>query len=169
MTKKIVAIWAEDRQHLIGREQGLPWSLPADLRHFKETTMGQVILMGRKTFDGMGQRVLPGRLSLILTRDRDYRIGKENVLVLHSVEEVLTWFKSQDKTLYITGGSEMFSAFAPYLDELVKTEIDGYFEGDAYFPSDFDWSVFEEVSASVFPKDDKNAYNFQVKVMRRKG
>ena len=169
MTKKIAAIWAEDKNHLIGKDKVLPWYLPADLQHFKQTTMGQLILMGRKTFDGMGRRVLPGRTSLILTRDRSYQIDQENVLVFHSLQEVLDWFDNQDKDLYITGGSEMFSVFAPYLDQLIKTEIDGVFDGDTYFPADFDWTLFEEVSSSEFSRDDKNAYDFRVKVLRRKG
>ncbi len=63
----------------------------------------------------------------------------------------------------------MFSAFAPYLDQIIKTEIDGEFEGDTYFPSDFDWTSFEEVSSSIFLKNEKNLYDFQVKVMRRIG
>lgn len=169
MTKKISAIWAEDKTHLIGKNQSLPWSLPADLQHFKRTTMGQAILMGRKTFDGMGQRVLPGRISLILTRDKTYKVNKENVLVFHSVSAVLDWFSQQDKDLYITGGREVFAAFAPHLDELVKTEIDGVFEGDTYFPVNLDWSDFKETSSTFFPKDDQNVYDFQVKVMSRKG
>ncbi|MBM9832413.1 dihydrofolate reductase, partial [Enterococcus faecalis] len=107
MSQKMAAIWAEDQNQLIGKEMGLPWSLPADLQHFKQTTMGHNILMGRKTFDGMGKRVLPGRTSIILTRDRDYRMDHPNVLVFHSIEEVLDWYLQQDKNLYITGGAEI--------------------------------------------------------------
>lgn len=169
MTKKIAAIWAEDRNHLIGKNQGLPWTLPADLQHFKQTTMGQAILMGRKTFDGMGRRVLPGRISLIVTRDKTYTINKENVLVFHSVTDVIDWFKGQEKDLYITGGSEIFDLFAPHVEELIKTEIAGSFEGDTYFPEAFDYASFEEVDATFYPRDDKNAYDFWVKVLRRKG
>ena len=80
MTKKIVGIWAQDEQGVIGKDQVLPWSLPAELQHFKQTTIGHNLLMGRVTFDGMGQRALPKRLSLILTRDRDYKVDNERVL-----------------------------------------------------------------------------------------
>ncbi|MGT2785218.1 dihydrofolate reductase [Streptococcus merionis] len=169
MTKKIVAIWAEDQNHLIGKDNGLPWRLPADLKHFKETTMGHNILMGRKTFDGMGRRVLPDRTSLILTTDVGYRVDNPNVLVLHSVDAVLDWYNQQEKNLYITGGAEIYALFSPYLDQVIKTEIHGQFDGDTYFPENFDWSGFEEVSVSHFPKDEKNAYDFTVKVLARRG
>ena len=69
MTKKIAAIWAQDQNGLIGKDQSLPWHLPAELKHFKEITTGHAILMGRVTFDGMHRRVLPNRQTLILTRD----------------------------------------------------------------------------------------------------
>ena len=72
MTKKLIAIWAEDDNHLIGVNERLPWRLPKELQHFKETTMGQALLMGRVTFDGMNRRILPGRETLILTRDSDF-------------------------------------------------------------------------------------------------
>src|SRR5699024_11588003 len=85
MTKQLIAIWAEDENHLIGVDGGLPWHLPKELKHFKETTMGQALLMGRVTFDGMGRRVLPGRDTLVLTRDKTYQA--DGVTVVHSRSE----------------------------------------------------------------------------------
>ena len=70
--KKIIGIWAQTENGIIGKDQVMPWHLPAELQHFKETTMGQAILMGRVTFDGMKKRVLPGRTSIILTQDQAY-------------------------------------------------------------------------------------------------
>ncbi|MDQ0223300.1 dihydrofolate reductase [Streptococcus moroccensis] len=169
MSKKMAAIWAEDQNQLIGNDMGLPWSLPADLAHFKQTTMGHSILMGRKTFDGMGRRVLPGRTNLILTRDDEYSVDHPNVLVFHGLDDVINWYQEQDKNLFITGGAEIYALFSPYIDEVIKTEIDGVFEGDTYFPKKFDWTGFETVSLTHFPKDEKNAYDFKVRVMARKG
>ena len=91
MTKKIVAIWAEDENHLIGVNDGLPWRLPKELKHFKETTMGQALLMGRVTFDGMKRRILPGRETLILTRDKAFEA--DGVTVVHDMDQVFEWFK----------------------------------------------------------------------------
>lgn len=168
MTKKISAIWAQDENGLIGKEAGLPWNLPADLAHFKATTSGHAMVMGRVTFDGMGQRALPNRISLILTRDRDYQVDHDRVIVLHSVQEVLDWYDQQEKNLYVLGGGQIFSAFEPYLDEIVKTDIHEQFEGDVYFPEDFDWSVFVEKKAELRTKDADNPVDFTVRVFERR-
>lgn len=168
MTKKISAIWAQDENGLIGKEAGLPWSFPADLAHFKATTSGHAMVMGRVTFDGMGQRALPNRISLILTRDRDYQVDNDRVIVFHSVTEVLDWYDQQEKNLYVIGGGQIFSAFEPYLDEVVKTDIHGQFEGDIYFPEDFDWSVFVEKKAELRAKDADNPVDFTVRVFERR-
>ena len=97
MTKKIVAIWAQDEKGVIGKEDRLPWHLPAELKHFKETTLNHAILMGRVTFDGMGRRLLPGRETLILTRNPEESI--EGALVFQNVEDVLEWYHHQGKNL----------------------------------------------------------------------
>ncbi len=163
MTKKIVGIWAQDEQGVIGKDQVLPWSLPAELQHFKQTTIGHNLLMGRVTFDGMGQRALPKRLSLILTRDKDYQVDNERVLVFHSVEKILDWYEKQDKNLYVIGGKQIFSIFEPYLDEIVKTDIHASYEGDTYFPEDFDWTAWTEVASDFRAKDAENPADFTIR------
>ena len=110
MTKKIAAIWAQDQNGLIGKNQSLPWHLPAELKHFKEITSGHAILMGRVTFDGMDQRVLPNRTSLILTKDPNYTVENESVLIFHDLPSVLKWYQEQEKNLYIIGGGQIISA-----------------------------------------------------------
>lgn len=168
MTQKISAIWAQDEQGLIGKEGGLPWSLKADLEHFKQTTTGHVMVMGRITFEGMGRRILPNRTSIILTHDRDYQVEDERAIVFYSVEEVLAWYHQQDMNLYVIGGGQIFTAFEPYLDELVKTDIHGQFEGDTYFPAGFDWSAFEEISAASYERDVENPVAFTIRRFERK-
>ena len=106
MSKQLIAIWAEARNHVIGKNHTMPWHLPAELAHFKKTTMGSAILMGRVTFDGMNRRCLPGRETLILTRDEDFDC--EGVTTVTSVEEALAWFEQQDKDLYIAGGAGVY-------------------------------------------------------------
>ncbi|MDY4510162.1 dihydrofolate reductase [Streptococcus hyovaginalis] len=165
MTKQLIAIWAEDEQGLIGRNDRLPWHLPKEFKHFKETTMGQVLVMGRVTFEGMNRRILPGRQTIVLTRDLSYEA--DGVVVLHSKEEVLSWFAQQDKTLYILGGASIYKTFLPEVDGLTQTIVHGVFEGDTYFP-EYPESDFELVSESFFEKDDKNAYDFTVKKLIRK-
>lgn len=168
MSKKIIAIWAQAHRGVIGKDQVMPWHLPAELQHFKATTVGHAILMGRVTFEGMKRRVLPQRLSLILTSDPDYAVDQENVLVFHDVQAVLDWYEQQDKTLFIIGGAQVMAAFEGYYDELIRTDIDADLEGDTYFPSQFDWSPYQEYSSEFHAKDEKNPYDFTVRKYQRK-
>ena len=167
MTKKIVAIWAQDEEGVIGKDNRLPWYLPAELQHFKETTLNHAILMGRVTFDGMGRRLLPKRETLILTRNREEKI--DGVTTFYDVQSVLDWYQTQDKNLYILGGKQIFQAFESYLDEVIVTQVHASVEGDTYFPEDFDLSLFETVSSKFYDKDEKNPYDFTIQYRKRKG
>ena len=167
MTKKIVAIWAQDEEGIIGKDDRLPWYLPAELQHFKETTLNHAILMGRVTFDGMGRRLLPKRETLILTRNSDEKM--DGVSIFNDIESVLNWYQSQDKNLYVIGGKQIFQAFEPYIDEVIVTQVHASVEGDTYFPEDFDLSLFETVSSKFYDKDEKNPYDFTIQYRKRKG
>ena len=167
MTKKIVAIWAPDEEGIIGKDNRLPWYLPAELQHFKETTLNHAILMGRVTFDGMGRRLLPKRETLILTRNSDEKM--DGVSIFNDIESVLDWYQSQDKNLYVIGGKQIFQAFEPYIDEVIVTQVHASVEGDTYFPEDFDFSLFETVSSKFYDKDEKNPYDFTIQYRKRKG
>ena len=167
MTKKIVAIWAQDEEGIIGKDNRLPWYLPAELQHFKETTLNHAILMGRVTFDGMGRRLLPKRETLILTRNSDEKM--DGVSIFNDIESVLDWYQSQDKNLYVIGGKQIFQAFEPYIDEVIVTQVHASVEGDTYFPEDFDLSLFETVSSKFYDKNEKNPYDFTIQYRKRKG
>lgn len=168
MTKKMIAIWAQDEKGLIGKGASLPWSLPADLAHFKKTTTGHVILMGRITFEGMGKRALPNRHTLVLTRDSSYQVNNERVTVVHSIEEVLSWYERQDKKLFVIGGSQIFKAFEPFVEELIVTAICGQFEGDVFFPEDFSLEAFDRVSETFRSKDSANPFDFTITTYERR-
>jgi len=157
----LVAIWAEDDHHLIGKDNFLPWRLPEDLKRFKMLTQGNTVVMGRKTFEGMGSRPLPNRKTIILTRDPDYKVEHEDVTVMHNVREVLRYAeKVKDReTVYIAGGTQIFKAFEPYVTKLMRTVVHGDFEGDAYFP-DFDYSAFKLLKKRPGLKDEKNIYDY---------
>ena len=160
MTKKIIAIWAQDTKGIIGKSDRLPWYLPKDLKHFKETTLNQVILMGRVTFEGLNKHLLPNRETLILTTQSDYQV--DGATIVTSVEEVLDWYKNQDKTLYIVGGSQVYKLFEPYVDELFITQVQAEVDGDTYFPKNFDLSMFSLVSSEVYEKDEQNKFDFTI-------
>ena len=169
MTKKILAIWAQDRQGVIGKDERLPWHLPAELKHFKAETMGHTILMGRVTFDGMGRRLLPGRQTIVLSQNPDYHIEKEGLLILRSVQEVLDWYAQQDGNLYIIGGAQMFTLFEEHMDGLIETVIDAEVEGDTFFPQGFDRSAYMENATKTYLKDADNIYDFTIYFYDRKG
>ncbi len=132
----LVHVVAMDRKRCIGKDNQLPWHLPADLQHFKTITAGGVMLMGRKTFASIG-RPLPGRISLVLTRNRDWR--HEGVMAgtdLHGLLDQaagLAQERGQD-SIFVIGGGEIFAQTLPWLDRLVLTEVDTVVGGDAFYP-----------------------------------
>ncbi|MBS4199436.1 dihydrofolate reductase [Bacillus sp. FJAT-49732] len=157
-------LWAEDKNGLIGKDNDLPWRLPADLKYFKETTIGHPIIMGRKTYESIG-RPLPGRTNVILTRDINYQV--ENCLVFHSKRDLLQWIENNDSNVFVTGGSEIFQLFLEEVDRLYVTKIFHSFEGNTYFPK-LDWDNWVVKSTQKGPKDDKNPYDYEFRIYERK-
>jgi len=159
---KLSLIWAMDRNRLIGRNNALPWKLPADMIWFKKNTMGKPILMGRKTYESIG-RPLPGRTNLILTRQSDLHI--DGCIVVHSLAEAQAAVP-KTKEIMIMGGAEIYALLINQADRLYITEIDEAFEGDAWFP-EFDRNDWQEISClSCFP-DDKSLYAHRFMVLER--
>lgn len=136
--RKIIAVWAEDENGLIGKDNGLPWKKHEDLKHFKETTINKTIVMGSKTFEGLGKKTLPNRTTIILTRDLNYEAN--GAIICNSIDEVLN---STNNDLYIVGGKEVYKSFSPYYTDLIKTEIKGTYEGDTYIDNTFNYLQFK--------------------------
>lgn len=157
-------LWAEDSNGLIGKNNDLPWRLPADLKYFKETTMGNPIVMGRKTFESIG-KPLPGRKNIILTRDESYRAA--DCLVFYGKEPLLQWIEQQNTEVFITGGAEIFQLFLAEVNRLYVTKIFHTFEGDAYFPK-LDWSKWQLASSQAGLKNEKNPYDYEFQIYERK-
>jgi len=158
----ISLIWGMDSNRLIGKENGLPWRLPADMAWFKKSTMGKPILMGRKTYESIG-RPLPGRTNLILTRQADLNI--EGCTVIHSIDEALAEVADAEEIM-VMGGAEIYALLLEQADRLYITEIDGAFEGDAWFP-DFDLSLWRESGREEHLPDEKNLYAYAFITMER--
>ena len=136
----ISIVVAMSSNRVIGIDNKLPWNLPDDLKRFKNLTINNVVVMGRKTHLSIG-KVLPNRLNVILTRNTTWHnpLG-DNCVVCYSVEEVLEKFKYRD--LFIIGGSEVYKQFLNIADKIYLTVIDKDFSGDAYFPDlTNDWMV----------------------------
>lgn len=155
-------IWAQDKNGLIGKDDKLPWSVPTDLKFFKETTMGKTIVMGRKTFQGMGERLLPGRKTIVLTKDENYK--KKGATVYHDLSKVLAL--AQTEEVFITGGSQLYQAFFPYADYLYETQLLEEFCGDTYFPQ-VDFSNFILKDSKKF-FDEKSQISGEFRLYQKK-
>jgi dihydrofolate reductase len=142
---------AMDQNRAIGKDNDLPWYLPNDLKHFKKTTMGKPIVMGRKTYESIG-KPLPGRENIVVTRDESYKA--EGTTIVHSVDEVL---QLNAEEICVIGGSEIFKQFLPVADRLYITEIHHTFDADTYFP-ELSADEWKEVSRTEGIVDEKNKY-----------
>lgn len=159
----ISLIWGQDENGLIGRNNRLPWHLPADMTWFRRQTMGKPVLMGRKTYESIG-RPLPGRTNIVLTR-RDIAIP--GCSVVHSLPEALQLFEASGaEELMVMGGAEIYALFLPEADRLYMTLVHHAFEGDAWFP-DFDRSAWLETHHEDHPPDAKNPYAYSFLIMER--
>lgn len=148
----IAFLWAQDANGVIGKDGTLPWHLPDDLKFFKAHTLGQLVVMGRKTFTGMDSRPLPRRTNVVLTRDPEYHA--DGVTVLHDREAVLALAAMHpDQNLMIIGGAQIFKLFMDDVDTLYVTQIAGAFDGDVTMP-DVPWGDFTRVEARTVTNDD---------------
>lgn len=154
-----------DRERGIGRNNDLMWHLPADMKFFKETTTGQIVVMGRKNWDSIPEkyRPLPNRENVVLTRNTDFTA--EGARVFHSLESCLNWYAGEEeKTVFIIGGGEIYRQALDLkcVDEMYITHVDAVYGADTFFP-EFDedkWTIREVLS---WPQDEKNEAAFTVK------
>ena len=140
---------------VIGKDNQMPWHLPADLGHFKAVTLGKPIIMGRKTYESIG-RPLPGRKNIVISRDEDYRLeGCETVC---SLEKALDLVKNVEEVMII-GGGYLYAQTLPQADRLYLTFIDLDVDGDTQFP-EFEHLSLKEVKREKHLKDEKNPYDY---------
>ena len=158
----ISLIAAMDRQRLIGVENRLPWYLPADLRHFRRVTMGKPILMGRKTYESIG-RPLPGRHSIVVTRDKDF--SAQGCTVVPSIEKALAAGGPYPE-LVVVGGASFYAQLMHRAQRMYLTLIDAEFQGDTYFPV-YQAADWREVSRNDFQADEENAYPYSFVTLER--
>jgi dihydrofolate reductase len=157
-------IVAMDQNRVIGKDNRLPWHLPADLAYFKKVTMGHAIIMGRKTFESIG-RPLPGRENVIVTRNQSFQA--EGCTVIHSIEEVCQFAAKRNDEVFVIGGAELFRVTLPFAERLYVTKIEANFPGDTFYPA-FDESEWQLVSYTKGKKDEKNPYDYAFIVYERK-
>lgn len=162
----VTLVVAVAKSGVIGRAGGLPWRLPEDLRHFKATTMGHHVIVGRKTWDSIG-RALPGRTWIVVTRDPAYTA--EGATVVHSLDEALDRARAagEDEAM-IAGGGELYRLALPRADRIWLTRVDAEVEGDVTFPP-LSSSEWRDVEQHAHPADERHAFAFSICRLERVG
>lgn len=148
---RISAIAAMSKNRVIGRDNALPWHLPEDFKHFKRTTMGKPVIMGRKTYESLG-KPLPGRANIVISRDPDAVQGA--VIAVATIDDAITRAKEIAKAdrvdeIFIIGGGQIFETTLPQTQRLYLTIIDQDYEGDSLFP-ELDMKEWQEKSCQNF-------------------
>lgn len=169
MSVPVAMIAAVGENGVIGAEGAIPWRLPTDFAHFKRTTMGKPLIMGRKTFESIG-KPLPGRINIVVTRQAGYQ--PDGVLVFHSLAEALDHAQaiaaaSGVDEVMIGGGGEIYSEAMPLAERLYVTHVAASPSGDARFPF-IDPKQWEVEAAPELARTERDSADFTVKVYRRR-
>jgi len=161
----ITLVVAASDNNVIGKDNQLLWHLPKDMRFFKNTTWGLPILMGRKTFESLGSKVLPGRLNLILSNKKN--IKTNNATLVHSLQDAVNKAAKLDyKQLMVIGGGQIYELALPLAHTIMLTRVHTTIEGDAFFPSlNEDWVKTE---STFYNSDEKHSYSFDIECWQRK-
>lgn len=162
MTVQLALIAALARNRVIGRDDRLPWHLPADLRFFKQTTMGKPLVMGRRTWESIG-RPLPGRRMIVLSRDPGYRAS--GCTVAHALGEALEMVSVVPEVMVI-GGASLYEQTLPLAERLYLTQVEADVAGDAWFPS---WNPreWQLVWEETHPADVDHAWPYRFQRLER--
>jgi dihydrofolate reductase len=161
---------AEDR--VIGINNELPWRLPADLGWFKQNTLNKPVVMGRKTWESLPTRPLPGRTNLIVTRDKTYQPRNTKneavqALLVGSVDEAIAYAQSESvQELMFIGGAMLYEQVLKRANTLYLTLVSGEFEGDAWFP-EIDFSQWRETYRQENEPDEKNSHHYSFCIYER--
>jgi dihydrofolate reductase len=160
----VSAIVATARHQVIGKDNQIPWYLPADLAFFKRTTLNHYVLMGRNCFRSIG-RPLPKRVNIVITRDPFFTA--EGVLVAHSIEEALGLaYDGGETEAFILGGGEIYKESVDLWDKLYLTEVDLEVEGDVFFPV-LDPTEWNETWREAHEADAKNEWKYTFRILER--
>jgi len=158
-------IVAASDNHVIGKDNKLPWCLPTDMRYFKNVTWGMPVIMGRKSFESLG-KALKGRSNIVVTRNKNWTA--ENAQTVSSIDQAITLAAQTDsKEIFIIGGAEIFRSALPSADRIYLTLVHGNFDGDAFFP-EMEQDEWKLVSNRDCESDEKNAYAVSFQVWERK-
>ena len=150
-------IVAKGKNNIIGKENKLLWTLPADMQRFRELTDGHVIIMGRKTFESLG-KILPNRKHIVFTQNPDFKVDDENVEVVHSMLEIKEYIDNDEEN-FVIGGAMIYSLTMPHVTKMYVTEINKDFDGDTFFPK-INTSIWKETRREKGNQDENNKFDY---------
>jgi dihydrofolate reductase len=163
---RISIIVAAAENGVIGRGGELPWRLSADLRRFKQITMGHTIIMGRRTWESIG-RPLPGRQSIVVTRQINYRTEFAELTVAEGLDSAFQIVESTlDNEAFVVGGAELYQTALPRADRLYFTRVNASVEGDTFFP-EVAWGQWRLIESEQHSADDKNEHPYAFEIYER--
>ena len=152
-------IVAMDKNMGIGKDNKLPWKLSNDMKFFKSTTIGSTIVMGRKTYQSIG-RLLPDRNNVILTRDKDFKV--EGAIIFNDIDSLVEFCRTQE-TVFVIGGSEVYSQLLPYTEKIYVTIIDHEYDCDAFF----NFGTFDFKSCIVLEEHIEDGIRYTINVFAK--
>jgi dihydrofolate reductase len=161
----ISLVVAASENNAIGKNNQLLWHLPNDLKFFKNTTWGSVVVMGRKTFESVN-KPLPGRTNIVITQQANW--NAENVIVASSLDDAIQKAHATNcKEIFIIGGGEIYKQSLPLADKVYLTRVHTQIDGDTFFPvlNETDWTL---ISNENFEADEKHLYNYTFQIFERK-
>ncbi len=172
MKISLIAAMADDR--VIGLNNKLPWKLPADLAWFKKNTLNKPIVMGRKTWESLPFRPLPGRDNIIITRDKNYQAVNKNhqlisdAIICCSIDEAIAYAQNKGhEELMFIGGATLYEQVLEKVDRLYLTLVKGQFAGDAWFP-EIDYSNWREHYSQENVPDEDNLHHYRFSIYERR-
>jgi dihydrofolate reductase len=161
----VSTIVAVAENNVIGKDNDIPWYLPADLKYFKKRTLNHHIIMGKNCYYSIG-RPLPKRTNVVLSRDPYFTVS--NCVVAHSIEEALeAALRNGEHEVFIIGGGQIYEQSQKYWDRIYLTQVDLKVDGDVFFP-EIDEEIWKLVSSESHEPDEKNEHSYTFKLYERK-
>ncbi|MFC3094269.1 type 3 dihydrofolate reductase [Alteromonas sediminis] len=162
---KLAMIAAMAHNRVIGANNDMPWHMPADLKHFKQVTLGKPVIMGRKTYESIG-KALPGRQNIVITQQAEFTLP--DAQVLNNIDDAVTLARQSDaEEIMIIGGGTLYQAMLPHADRLYLTFIDLDVSGDTYFPDYMSAAKWRETSKESHHADEKNPHDYTFVCLER--
>ncbi len=160
----ISLVYAISRNGVIGKDGGLPWHIPSDLKHFKAVTLGKPVIMGRKTWESLPKRPLPGRRNIVISRNANYEAAGAEVFASLAAALAAT---ATDAEVCVIGGAEIFKAALPVTNRVYLTRVLDDVEGDTFMPelADTEWLVVEQ---QMHPRGEKDSSTFETMTLERR-